>query len=122
MWDMRRSIDPKVFPSHRVVVQFEYPDAPPGGQHWWLVSDNGEIDLCLNNHGYDVDVIITSSLKVMTGVWTCQQTFQDAVNKGDIKVIGDPKLTQKLQEWLRASALSKLGTLNQSPELNWTMN
>ena len=122
MWDMRRSVDPKVFPSHRVVVQFEYPDAPPGCQHWWLVSDNGEIDLCLNNHGYDVDVIITSSLKVMTGVWTCQQTFLDAVNKGDIKVIGDPKLTQKLQEWLRASALSKLGTLNQSPELNWTMN
>lgn len=28
MWDMRRSIDPAIFPTHRVVVQFEYADAP----------------------------------------------------------------------------------------------
>jgi len=115
MWDMRRSVDPEVFPVHRVVVQFEYPDAPSGNQHWWLVSENGEIDLCLNNPGFDVDIIITCSLKKMTEIWTCQQTFREAVNKGDVKVMGDPKLTRHLQEWLRSSALSKLGSLNGNP-------
>lgn len=115
MWDMRRSVDPQVFPSHRVVVQFEYPDAPSGNQHWWLVSENGEIDLCLNNPGFDVDIIIACSLKMMTEIWTCQQTFREAVNKGDVKVMGDPKLTRNLQEWLRSSALSKLGSLNGNP-------
>jgi hypothetical protein len=30
MWDMRRTVDPAVFPGHRIVVQFEYPDAPKG--------------------------------------------------------------------------------------------
>jgi hypothetical protein len=38
MWDMRRSVDAQVLPLRRLVVQFEYPDAPPGGRDWWLVA------------------------------------------------------------------------------------
>lgn len=119
MWDMRRTVDPAVFPSHRIVVQFEYPDAPKGARNWWLVSENGEIDLCLNDPGYEVDIVISCSLKTMTEVWICQQEFSDAVRKGEIKVIGNSKLTHKLQDWLRSSPLSKLGTLDELPELQW---
>lgn len=119
MWDMRRSIDPGAFPEHRIVVQFEYFDAPKGAQEWWLVSENDEIDLCLNDHGHDVNIIIKCSLKSMTEVWVCKQTFRDAVTKGHIKVLGDPKLTNKLQDWLTVSPLSKLGTLESLPKLDW---
>lgn len=109
MWDMRRSVDPSVFPSSRVVIQFDYPDAPAGAREWWLVSEKGEIDLCLADHGYDVDIFVRCSLKAMTRVWICQQSFNDAVAKRDIEVMGDRKLTSKLQQWLRASSLSRLG-------------
>lgn len=119
MWDMRRSVDPAVFPSRRIVVQFEYPDASKGARHWWLVTENGEIDLCLNDPGHDVDVEIKCSLKTMTEIWICQQHFSDAVRKGKVKVIGDPKLTNKLQDWLRSSPLAKLGTLDELPALVW---
>lgn len=119
MWDMRRSVDPKIFPEHRIVVKFEYPDAPKGAQNWWLVSEKGEIDLCLNDPGYDVDIVIKCSLKTMTAIWVCQQRFRDAVKKGDIKVMGDPRLTNKLQDWLRSSPLSQLGSLDELPKLEW---
>lgn len=122
MWDMRRTVDPAVFPSYRVVVQFEYPDAPKGERAWWLVSENGEIDLCLNNPGYDVDIIIKCLLKTMTEIWIRQQSFRDAVKKGDIKVLGDSKLTSKLQDWLRTSPLARLGSLDKLPELKWGTN
>ena len=122
MWDMRRTVDPAVFPSHRIVVQFEYPDAPKGERDWWLVSENGEIDLCLKNPGYDVDIVITCSLKTMSAIWVCQQHFRDAVKKGDIKVLGDSKLTSKLQDWLRSSPLAKLGTIDKLPELAWNIS
>jgi DNA-binding HxlR family transcriptional regulator len=121
MWDMRRTVDPVVFPRGRVVIQFEYPDAPKGARDWWLVSENGEVDLCLNDHGYDVDVVITSSLKVMTEVWTCERTFNDAVKMGAIKVVGDPRLVDKLQDWIRSSLLSKLGSLEELPKLEWNL-
>lgn len=115
MWDMRRSVDTGIFPAHRVVVQFEYPDAPEGGKHWWLVSENGEIDLCLNDHGYDVDIFIRCSLKTMTSVWVCEQDFDDAVAKAGIEVMGEPGLVSRLQQWLRSSPLSRLGTLDELP-------
>ena len=119
MWDMRRSVDASIFPTKRVVVQFQYPDAPEGGKDWWLVSENGDIDLCLNDHGYDVDLVIKCSLKVMTKIWICEQTFNDAVKNRDISIMGDPDLAKRLQQWLRTSPLSKLGTLETLPTLNW---
>ncbi|MDH5572854.1 MAG: helix-turn-helix transcriptional regulator [Gammaproteobacteria bacterium] len=119
MWDMRRTIDPSIFPDHRIVVEFKYKDAPKGAQNWWLVSEHGVIDLCLTDTGYDVDIIIECSLKVMTEVWICQRSFKETVEQGDIRVMGDPKLTHKLQDWLRSSPLSKLGTIEQLPTLDW---
>ena len=119
MWDMRRTVDPAIFPKRRIVVQFEYSDAPKGARDWWLVAEKGEIDLCLNDHGFDVDIMIKCSLKAMTEVWVCQKRFRDAVKNGGIKVMGDSKLINKLQDWLRSSPLSKLGTLEKLPELVW---
>lgn len=119
MWDMRRSIDASQFPLHRIVVQFEYADAPTGARDWWLISENGEIDLCLNDPGHDIDVLIKSSLSAMTEVWTCQKLFNDAVKEGHIKAMGDEKLTANLQNWLRSSLLSYLGTVEKIPGLDW---
>jgi len=100
-------------------VQFEYPDAPKGANLWWLIAENGEVDLCLNDPSYEIDLIINSSLAVMTAVWTCQIKFNDAVKSQDIKVLGDNKLSKNLQNWLCSSLLSKLGTLDKIPPLNW---
>ncbi len=119
MWDMRRSIDSSKFPVRRIVVQFEYPDAPKGAREWWLVSENNDIDLCLDDPGYEIDIIIKSPLATMTAVWTCQKKFNQCVNAGDISVAGDPKLTRHLEDWLQSSLLSRLGTVKEMPTLNW---
>ncbi|TVO71476.1 winged helix-turn-helix transcriptional regulator [Sedimenticola selenatireducens] len=121
MWDMRRSVDPAVFPQNRIVVQFEYPDAPKGAHDWWLISEDGIIDLCLSDPGYEVDILIKSSLADMTAVWTCQRPFKQAVECGDIKVMGDKKLASNLQDWLKSSLLSRLGSLEELPKLNWVV-
>ena len=119
MWDMRRSVNQDAFPLHRVVVQFEYADASKGATDWWLVSEDGDVDLCLKDPGGEVDIVIRSPLAKMTAVWTCQTTFKDAVRRGDIKVFGDIKIVNKLQDWLQSSALSRLGSLGDLPEVNW---
>ena len=69
MWDMRRTVDPSMFPVKRIVVRFEYPDAPRGERDWWLVAEKGEVDLCLKDHGYEVDAKIRCSLRTMTSVF-----------------------------------------------------
>lgn len=119
MWDMRRSIDPGAFPERRVVVQFEYPDAPNGARDWWLIAEAGEIDLCLEDPGHEIDLLIRCPLVVMTSVWTCQRPFNDAVKKGEIRVMGDPGLGKNLQQWLCSSLLSRLGSLDGVPGVSW---
>jgi DNA-binding HxlR family transcriptional regulator len=119
MWDMRRSVNPDAFPADRIVLQFEYPDASKGVTDWWLVSDGGEVELCLNEPGGEVDIVIKSALATMTAVWTCQITFNEAVSQGTIMVYGDPKLVKKLQDWLQSSALSQLGSLGDLPDVKW---
>ncbi|MFT4938970.1 MAG: DNA-binding HxlR family transcriptional regulator [Paraglaciecola sp.] len=119
MWDIRRTIDSSCFPVHRVVVQFEYPDAPKGSRDWWLVSENGEVDLCLKDHGFDVDVLIRCSLKVMTEIWICEKSLTEALKKGEVVIMGPQKLVSRLQEWLRSSQLSRLGNLEKMPQLQW---
>ena len=120
MWDMRRSVDATQFPERRIVIQFLYPDAPKGSHDWWLISENGQVELCLNDPGHEVDIFIKSSLESMTSVWNCETPFQDAVRKGDITVKGDPKLTSKLQDWLCASPLSRLGTISEPGQAVWS--
>ncbi len=120
MWDMRRSIDGGTFPDRRVVVKFEYPDAPEGARDWWLVSESREIDLCHSDPGHDVDLVVRCSLRKMTEVWTCQLPFDEAVKRRDIKVTGDAALASRLQGWLRSSPLSRLGTQKELPRLTWS--
>lgn len=122
MWDMRRSINPAVFPERRIVVQFIYPDAAKGQRAWWLISENKEVDLCLDDPGHEVDVLIESSLAAMTAVWTCQMKLNDAVISGAVKVNGDQALKNKLQDWLRSSLLSRLGTIEKLPEVTWDID
>lgn len=119
MWDMRRTVDSAVFPKQKVVIEFEYNDAPEGARHWWLVCEDNEIDLCLTDNGYDVDCLIKCSLKSMTAVWIREYSFNEAVKKGDIKVLGNPDIARKLQDWLRSSGLARLGSMNALPEINW---
>ncbi len=121
MWDMRRTINPDVFPKQRVVVQFEYFDAPTGNKEWWLISENGEIDLCHDDKGHEIDIIIQCSLATMTAVWTCQEKFNDMVNSKKIKVMGNPQLTKNLQDWICSSLLSRLGTITEAPTLQWNL-
>lgn len=117
---MRRNVDPAVFSEKRVVVQFKYPDATPGATDWWLVSDGGEIDLCLHDTGFEVDILNRCSLSVMTEIWTCRRLFDDAVRCGDVDVKGDAALANQLQAWLRASGLATLGEQSKSHDVGVT--
>jgi len=101
------------------VVQFEYPDAPRGGRDWWLIAEAGAVDLCLEDPGHEIDLLVTASLAAMTAVWTCATTLPEAMAAGEIRVTGDPALKARLAEWLCASPLSRLGEQSVLPRPEW---
>jgi DNA-binding HxlR family transcriptional regulator len=106
MWDIRRTVDASRFPARRVVVRFRFADAPAGKREWWLVSQAGAVDLCLEDPGFDVDVVVEAPLHVMTAVWMRDITFHEAVRSFGAAITGERSLCRKFPEWLGASMLA----------------
>lgn len=109
MWDIRRGVDPAHFPPHRVVVQVRFSDAPGGRRDWWLVSEGGETDLCMEDPGHDVDVVVLSSLRALTEVWLCRCTIAEAERQRSMQVLGSDDFRRQLSRWLQGSPLARLG-------------
>jgi len=107
MWDIRRTVDHSRFPpDRRIVVHFHFADAPSAKRSWWLVAQHNVVDLCLEDPGFDVDVVIQGPLHVMTAVWMRDVTFRTAVQSLGLKVSGERDICRRLPDWLGASALA----------------
>ena len=102
MWDIRRNIKTEALPAQAVLF-FEFPDAKKGMRHWWLVVDDGEVDLCLEDPGRDVDVTLTCDLRAMTQIWMGDISLVQARVRGLLKVAGASALVHNLGKWLGPS-------------------
>ncbi len=111
MWDIRRGVDATRFPPHRVVVQFEFADAPQGRRDWWLVSEDGETDLCMEDPGHEVDLLVRSDVRSLTAVWLCRTTLAETRRRRTVEVMGDERLASQLSSWLQGSPLARLGEI-----------
>ena len=63
MWDVRRFAKLDKFPrDRRIVIQFRFADARPREREWWLVVENGSADLCRDDPGHELTLIVESSV------------------------------------------------------------
>jgi DNA-binding HxlR family transcriptional regulator len=107
MWDMRRHLDPTPLPPRRCTISFVYPEVPAAKRSWWLVIDEGEVDLCSTNPGFEVDLYVRSSLRSMTSVWMGLSTIAGEVEGGRMELIGDDGVARSIQKWLGLSPFAK---------------
>jgi hypothetical protein len=103
MWDMRRNLDPTPLPPRRVTIEFTYPDAKAGQRNWWLIVDEGSVDLCSVEPGYDVDLYVISDLRTMTAIWMGITTVRKAVDEEKLTLSGDATVSKHMQSWLGLS-------------------
>lgn len=103
MWDMRRHLSPQPLPPRRCTIQFRYPELQPAQQNWWLVVDAGAVDLCGIDPGFEIDLLVTSSLRSMTAIWMGLTVVRKEVEAGRVEIDGDPRIAHAMQEWLGLS-------------------
>jgi DNA-binding HxlR family transcriptional regulator len=103
MWDMRRNLRPEPLPPRRCTVQFLYPELPAAQRNFWLVIENGTVDLCSSDPGFEVDLLVTSSLRTMTAVWMGLSVLRREIETGSLRLDGDPALARSMQHWLGLS-------------------
>jgi DNA-binding HxlR family transcriptional regulator len=105
MWDMRRRLTPSGLPKRRCTLNFVYPELK-NQNSWWLVIDEGKVDLCGIDPGYDVDLFVRSSLRSMTAVWMGLSTLKKEIEAGNIEVIGNQSIARSIHVWMGFSVFA----------------
>src|SRR3546814_1508473 len=103
MWDMLRNLVPDPLPPGRCTIQFQYPELPPPKQNWWLVVDGGKVDLCSFDPGFEIDLLVTSSLRTMTAIWMGLSAVRREFDAGNVALDGDRAVANAMQRWLGLS-------------------
>ncbi len=107
MWDIRRFAQLDQFPPNSaVVIQFSFTDAPKGERLWWLVVENRCADLCRDDPGRDVTVLVESTLRALTEVWTGDSDPGPLIGAGALRVQGAGPQGRNLWRWLGRSVFA----------------
>ena len=100
------SLDTARMPVGRTVLGFEFTNAPRDCRRFWLVNEDGDVDMCLKDPGYEVDVRVRSDLRRFIEAWRGIRDLRAEIRAGRIVVLGAPSLTRRFPEWLKGSQLS----------------
>ena len=108
MWDMHRRIDTSYFSDGRTVLRFEYVDYPSKMRLWWLVIDDGDVDICLKDPGHEVDLFVQSRLKTMTQIWVGDISVSKARREKLLHLSGNTTLKNSMPSWIGRSLLADI--------------
>jgi DNA-binding HxlR family transcriptional regulator len=104
MWDIRRFAPLDKFPAgRRVVIQFRFTDAPRGERLWWLLVENRVVDLCRDDPGQEVTVVVDSTVRALTQIWTGDSDPDQEIRAGELSVLGAGRKGESLWRWLGRS-------------------
>jgi DNA-binding HxlR family transcriptional regulator len=106
MWDLRRNVQIEEVPVDPTVVEFRFRGAKKGMGRFWLVIRNGDVDLCINHPGFDVDLTVRCSLRLMTQIWLGDVPADRAIASGQLDLEGEREQERAFPRWLKLSALA----------------
>jgi hypothetical protein len=106
MWALRRMVRVDALPDGRVVVLVRFRGDTK--HQYWLVLRRPDVDLCLFDPGFDVDVELRAELEALARVCLGHLPFAQAVRSGRIELTGAPRHRRGLCEWLGVTRFASL--------------
>jgi DNA-binding HxlR family transcriptional regulator len=103
LWAMERGARPDAFGARRGVVKLTFADRRVSKRHYWLVSENGRTELCIEDPGFEVNLYLTTTLRDMIYIWRGDLALARAVDEGRLEVLGEAWARRALPHWLARS-------------------
>lgn len=114
MWELRRAaLKAERRVEKRRVAQFQLDGVPVANRFYWLVFEPEDVDVCVRNPGYDVDIWIKSSMRTLIEVWLGHVTLSGALEAGQITLDGSREEIAAFRDWF---CLSHFATVALSPD------
>ena len=110
MWDIRRNVLAKSPPrDSRYVVEFRLSGVPISRRGYWLVFERGVVDLCYRNPGFEVDLFVEASLRVLTQVWLGHIPIKQAIRDDRLRLDGSRGDIAAFRSWFALSMFAPAG-------------
>jgi DNA-binding HxlR family transcriptional regulator len=104
---LERSIVPENLVGAETVIHFHFMDLSVHPQ-WWIVVQNGSVEVCCKDPGKDVDIYLTTEVSVMTDVWLGHRSYRDVIENDALKLIGPSRLTNTVEKWMTVCGFAEL--------------
>jgi DNA-binding HxlR family transcriptional regulator len=104
MLTVQSLLDPARLPAAIVTVRFEFLRHP---KIYWLVCEAPEPELCYDDPGRIVDLVVTVDEQVFGEVLIGRRSFHAAVEDGSIRLDGEPALARAFPGWLWPSHFAR---------------
>jgi DNA-binding HxlR family transcriptional regulator len=98
MWALRRMIRVDALPEHRAVVRFTFRGYRD--REFWLVLERPNVDLCLFDPGFEVNVSVHADVHALARVCLGHLGLAQAVKNGHVELSGAPAQRRALYAWL----------------------
>jgi DNA-binding HxlR family transcriptional regulator len=111
MWNMRRRIATDNLPLQRVVARLKFSGpatAYRGPMMFWLVLDRRQVDLCVDDPGFEVDLYVDADVAAMAKVWLGDLTFESVCRSGQVRMTGPQHLIKAFPSWLMLSRFASV--------------
>ncbi len=99
MWDLQRRLQTNHLPNGETVLRFTF-DELEKFKTWWLVVCEGEVDLCTENPGKEVDLYINTRVRTMVEVWSGDLDLKVALREKQVRTHGNMHLARTMPDWL----------------------
>jgi hypothetical protein len=98
MWTLRRLVRVDALPDERVVIVFRF--HRHRNRLFWLVLQRPDVDLCLSDPGYEINLEIESTVEALSRVCLGKLDLLQALKSGAIEAHGAPRHRSALSSWL----------------------
>jgi DNA-binding HxlR family transcriptional regulator len=113
MWFLRRRVQVEELPSERIVARFDFHEGGPRSfwlgeeQSFWLVLERPEVELCLSDPGFGVDLHVRADVAELTRVYLGQIALAQALRTGSVQLTGSRELRSGFRKWLGISPFAE---------------
>jgi len=107
MQTLHAILRPERLPQSPTTVRFEFAHEP---KVYWLVLDGPQPELCYNDPGREVDLLVTSDEQALGAVLLGRVALADAMGAGLIALDGEPKLVRDFPSWLGVTRFARYAT------------
>lgn len=105
-WSMSTRIDVERMPPGRTVVEFTFSGTPTELRCFWILCNEGRVEMCLTDPGFESDVVVRADLRRFVEAWRGFRDLRAEIRAGRIRVEGPTTLRRALPDWLLLSSLA----------------